>query len=88
MLSGQIELGDHQSQPKIYPLWITEKRASNTNTSDDATPSNLVPQLPKRVKTEKKFTGSKIGAIFRKITSRVTTKNLKIGQRVLFELEP
>ena len=42
MLSGQIELGDHQSQPKIHPLCITEKRASNTNTSDDATPSNLV----------------------------------------------
>ena len=36
-------------------------------------------QLPIRVKTEKKFTGAKIGAIFCKITSRITTKNLKIG---------
>ena len=42
MLSWQIELGDHQIQRKIHSLWITEKRASNTNTSDDATPSNLV----------------------------------------------
>ena len=42
MLSGQIKLGDHQIQRKIHSLWITEKRASNTNTSDDATPSNLV----------------------------------------------
>ena len=42
MLFGQIGLGDHQIQSKIHPLWITEKRASNTNTSDDATPSNLV----------------------------------------------
>ena len=42
MLSGQIKLGDHQIQRKIHPLCITEKRASNTNTSDDATPSNLV----------------------------------------------
>ena len=42
MLSGQIGLGDHQIQRKIYSLWITEKRASSTNTSDDATPSNLV----------------------------------------------
>ena len=32
-----------------------------------------------RVKTEKKFTGAKIGAIFCKITSRITTKKLKIG---------
>ena len=32
-----------------------------------------------RVKTEKKFTGAKIGAIFCKITSQITTKNLKIG---------
>ena len=31
------------------------------------------------VKTKKKFTGAKIGAIFCKITSRITTKNLKIG---------
>ena len=36
-------------------------------------------QLPKRVKNEKKFTGAKIGAIFCKITSRITTKKLKIG---------
>ena len=41
-----------------------------------------------RLKTPKKFTGSKIGAIFWQITSRVTTKNLKIGQRGLFELGP
>ena len=44
--------------------------------------------LPKRLKTPKKLTGSKIGAIFWQITSRVTTKNLKIGQRGLFELGP
>ena len=37
------------------------------------------PQWPKRVKTEKKLTGSKIGAIFCKIASRITTQNLKIG---------
>ena len=43
------------------------------------------PQWPKRLKTQKKFTGSKIGAIFWQITSRVTTKNLKIGQRGNFE---
>ena len=42
-------------------------------------------QLPIRVKTEKKLTGAKIGAIFCKITSRITTKKLKIGQRALFE---
>ena len=41
-----------------------------------------------RLKTQKEFTGSKIGAIFRKITSRVTTKKLKIGQWALFELGP
>ena len=34
---------------------------------------------------KKKFTGSKIGAIFCKITSRITTKKLKIGQRGNFE---
>ena len=32
-----------------------------------------------RVKTEKKFTGAKIGAIFCKITSQITTKNWKSG---------
>ena len=32
-------------------------------------------QLPIRVKTEKKFTGPKIGAIFCKITSQITTQN-------------
>ena len=42
-------------------------------------------QWPKRVKTEKKLTGSKIGAIFCKITSRITTQNLKIGPWGLFE---
>ena len=42
-------------------------------------------QGPKRLKTPKKFTGSKIGAIFWQITSRVTTKKLKIGQRGNFE---
>ena len=36
-------------------------------------------QWPKRVKNEKKFTGSKIGAIFCKITPRITTQSLKIG---------
>ena len=41
-----------------------------------------------RLKTQKRFTGSKIGAIFWQITSRVTTKNLKIGQRGNFELGP
>ena len=41
-----------------------------------------------RLKTPKKFTGSKIGVIFWQITSRVTTKKLKIGQRGLFELGP
>ena len=45
-------------------------------------------QSAKRVKNEKKLTGSKIGAIFCKITSRITTQNLKIGQRALFELGP
>ena len=40
---------------------------------------SFLPQSAKRVKTEKKFTGAKIGAIFCKITSRITTKNLKIG---------
>ena len=43
------------------------------------------PQWLIRLKTEKKMTGGKIGAIFCKITSRITTKNFKIGQRALFE---
>ena len=34
-----------------------------------------------RLKTQKRFTGSKIGAIFWQITSRVTTKNLKSGNK-------
>ena len=42
-------------------------------------------QCPQSMKTQKEFTGSKIGAIFWQITSRVTTKNLKIGQRGNFE---
>ena len=42
----------------------------------------------KGVKTQKKFIESKIGGIFSGITSRVTTKNLKIGQRGNFDLEP
>ena len=33
----------------------------------------------------KKMTGAKIGAFFCKITSRITTQNLKIGQQALFE---
>ena len=37
----------------------------------------LKPQLPKRVKTKKKFTGAKIGAIFCEITSRITTKKFE-----------
>ena len=41
-----------------------------------------------KAENPKKFTGSKIGAIFCQIASRVTTKNLKIGQRGLFELGP
>ena len=41
-----------------------------------------------KAENPKKITGSKIGAIFWQITSRVTTKNLKIGQRGLFELGP
>ena len=45
-------------------------------------------KLLKRLNPPKKFTGSKIGAIFWQITSRVTTKNLKIGQRGNFELGP
>ena len=36
-------------------------------------------------KPKKKLTGSKIGAIFCKITSRITTQNLKIGPWGLFE---
>ena len=36
-----------------------------------------------KAENQKKFTGSKIGAIFRKITSQVTTKSLKIGHRAL-----
>ena len=39
----------------------------------------------KGVKTQKKFTESKIGAIFSGITSRFTTKNLKIGLRGNFD---
>ena len=50
--------------------------------------SLMFPQSAKRVKAEKKLTGSKIGAIFWQIPSRVTTKNLKIGQRGTFELGP
>ena len=42
-------------------------------------------QWPKRVKNEKKFTGSKIGAIFCKIASRITTKKFKIGPWALSE---
>ena len=41
-----------------------------------------------RLKKNQKLTGSKNGAIFGKITSRVTTKNLKIGQQALFEFGP
>ena len=41
-----------------------------------------------KAENQKEFTGSKIGAIFGKITSRVTTINLKVGQRGLFELGP
>ena len=40
---------------------------------------SVATQSAKRVKNEKKFTGSKIGAIFCKIASRITTQNLKIG---------
>ena len=39
----------------------------------------------KRMKTQRKFTGSKISANFWQITSRDTTKNLKFGQRGNFE---
>ena len=39
-----------------------------------------VAQLPTRVKPKKKFTGSKISAIFCKIASRITTQN---GSRTL-----
>ena len=42
----------------------------------------------KGVKTQKKFIESKIGGIFSGITSRVTTKNLKIGLRGNYDLEP
>ena len=41
-----------------------------------------------RLKTQKKITGSKIGVIFWQITSRVTTKILKIRQRGPFQLGP
>ena len=44
-----------------------------------ASPCHDWSQWPKRVKNEKKFTGSKIGAISCKIASRITTQNLKIG---------
>ena len=38
-----------------------------------------------KAENPKKFTGSKIGAILWQITSRITTKKLKIRQRALFE---
>ena len=48
----------------------------------------LKPAEYTHLKPPKKITGSKIGAIFWQITSRVTTKKLKIGQRGNFELGP
>ena len=62
---------------------FTARKGKTRRCSKHATPLR-----PKRLKTPKKITGSKIGAIFWQITSRVTTKNLKIGQRGLFELGP
>ena len=46
------------------------------------------PTSAEKAENPKKLTGSKIGAIFSGITSRITTKNLKIGQRGNFDLEP
>ena len=48
-------------------------------TGAQVAPAEKFAQLPKRVKTKKKFTGAKIGTIFCKITSRINTKKLKIG---------
>ena len=45
-------------------------------------------QWLKRGQNPKKMIESKIGGIFSAITSRVTTKKLKIGQRGNFDLEP
>ena len=45
-------------------------------------------QWLKRLKTQKKLIESEIGAIFSGITSRITTKNLKIGLWGNFALEP
>ena len=45
-------------------------------------------QWLKRLKTQKKLIESEIGAIFSGITSRITTKNLKIGLWGNFDLEP
>ena len=42
----------------------------------------------KESKPQKRLIESKIGGIFLGITSRVTTKNLKIGPRENFDLEP
>ena len=52
--------------------------------------SRLVSQAQwlKRLKTQKKLIESEIGAIFSVITSRITTKNLKIGLWGNFDLEP
>ena len=66
--------------PRVCPL----SHASRLHTGGRTQKSQILggdkTQLPKRLKTQKKFTGSKIGAIFWQITSRVTSKNLKIGQ--------
>ena len=51
-------------------------------------PVTLYSQWLKRLKTQKKFIESEIGAIFSGITSRITTKNLKIGLWGNFDLEP
>ena len=47
--------------------------------------SHSIHSCLKGSKPKKKLTGSKIGAIFCKIASRITTQNLKIGPRALFE---
>ena len=79
---------------KFTPLAKNIYTAGGSGGSDSSDKSHLWPlrdltqwttQLPKRVKNEKKITGSKIGAIFCKIASRITTQNLKIGPQALFE---
>ena len=59
---------------------LTDNHSRLVNLIDVTLACEDASQLPKRLKTQKKFTGSKIGAIFWQTISRVTTKDLKIGQ--------